>query len=95
MQYDFLHFLSHCKAGCRLLTYNNLDMMHEDVCHCIDAVTHERKVNGIVTHESYTKPTYPWKRLKINTIESGTGGERADEMTGSGGCANQPEGQLT
>ena len=41
MQYDFLHFLSNCKPGARLLTYNNLENMQQDVCARIDGIESE------------------------------------------------------
>lgn len=66
MQYNFLHFLSRCKAGCRLLTYNSLEYMMEDVCARIaggaTATNIERK-----SGERMVKPLFPWKRLDINT----------------------------
>jgi hypothetical protein len=67
MQYDFLHFLSRCKPGCRLLTYNNLEMMYEDVCQAIDSqhIGGERKA----ATERLVKPNFPWQRLEINTWE--------------------------
>ena len=72
MQYDFLHFLAHCKNGCRLLTYNSLENMYEDVCARLAtgtgtgtaaAAANERKsFNG-----ELVKPPFPWKRMDINT----------------------------
>lgn len=78
MQYDFLHFLAHCKTGTRLLTYNNLENMHEDVCARIEAqLAEEHKTKETPTaaaaagatgarQQQRVKPAFPWKRLAIN-----------------------------
>jgi hypothetical protein len=73
MQLTFLHFLTHCKPGCRLLTYNNLEVMHQDVCNRIDVINARQERNTSATQTESksntrcTKPMLPWKRLAINT----------------------------
>lgn len=85
MQYDFLHFLAHCKPGTRLLTYNNLENMQADVCARIDAAAGEehksKETPGaaasgsgggfmISARHQRVKPAFPWKRLAINGFVS-------------------------
>lgn len=69
MQYDFLHFLSHCKPGCKLLTYNNLELMYEEVRSSLllNSSSFERKGGNISDRRSC--PAFPWVRMAINTWE--------------------------
>jgi hypothetical protein len=64
MHFAFLEFLSRCKPGCRLLTYNSLETMHADVCARLACATPgERKVN------EKARPSLPWRRMSINTLD--------------------------
>lgn len=69
MQYDFLHFLSHCKAGCRLLTYNNLEQMHEDVCSSLRIFSLSGRAERKAEERGSVRPPFPWKRMAINTFD--------------------------
>lgn len=86
MQYDFLLFLSHCKPGCRLLTYNNLEQMYDEVCARLE-VEPQRAAYGAQgiallgeqkSSAHRERPPFPWKRLDINTeVRKGRRGEGA------------------
>lgn len=68
MQLNFLHFLSNCKPGCRLLTYNNLEVVYEEVCQSIERL--QRYEHKASNGSQLTKPPFPWKRLAINDLQS-------------------------
>jgi hypothetical protein len=77
MQHAFLHFLSHCKPGCRLLTYNSLEDMYNDVCdslaeHRISSHSSRGSANEhkSKSDQQLTEPSFPWKRMAINTFVS-------------------------
>jgi hypothetical protein len=81
MQHAFLHFLSHCKPGCRLLTYNSLEDMYNDVCDSLAerriSSSHSSSRGSANEHKSksdqqLTEPSFPWKRMGINTFVSET-----------------------
>jgi len=77
MQYEFFHFLSRFKPGCRLLTYNNLDVIYEDICNRIRcgngslntaiATPLEAEHKGNARTNTLIQPPFPWRRMAINT----------------------------